>query len=96
MASLPPLRQAMEAAATGPVLVLDTGEMSFADSSALNLLLLMHQTTTLRIAAPPHQLIAASLRAFRPHSASQDGATLRTARQLPQNNVGSVLPCGVC
>lgn len=60
MDSLPPLRQAMEAAAAaGPVLVLDTGEMSFADSSALNLLLLMHQTTTLRIAAPPpHQLIA--------------------------------------
>lgn len=56
--SLPPLRQVMEAAATtGPVLVLDTGEVSFADSSALNLLLLMHQTSTLRIAAPPPQLM---------------------------------------
>lgn len=55
------------AAAAGPVPVLVTGEMSFADSSALNLLLLMHQTTTLSIAAPPHQL----MRLLQPTGADQ-------------------------
>ncbi|GAA1934374.1 hypothetical protein GCM10009837_70290 [Streptomyces durmitorensis] len=58
MDSMPPVREAMErAAAALPVLILDTGAVSFADSSALNLLLLIHQATTLRIAAPPPQLL---------------------------------------
>lgn len=58
MDSVPPLREAMERAATAlPVLILDAGEVRFADSTALNLLLRIHQATTLRIAAPPAQLV---------------------------------------
>ncbi|MFJ8802815.1 STAS domain-containing protein [Streptomyces sp. NPDC102487] len=40
------------AAAAHPVLVVDGGAVTFADSSALNLLLRMHQVTTLRLANP--------------------------------------------
>lgn len=39
------------------VLVLDASQVTFADSSALNRLLLIHQATTLRIAAPAPQLL---------------------------------------
>ncbi|MEU8956638.1 STAS domain-containing protein [Streptomyces sp. NPDC048518] len=58
MHTVPPLRRAMETAAVAlPVLVLDVAEVTFADSSALNLLLVIHQSTTLRIAAPQPQLL---------------------------------------
>jgi anti-anti-sigma factor len=56
--TLPPLAQAMEeAAAAHQVLVLDAAAVSFADSSALNLLLRIHQSTALRIASPRPQLL---------------------------------------
>ncbi|CAM5364591.1 hypothetical protein SALBM135S_08475 [Streptomyces alboniger] len=58
MDSVPALRRVMESAAAAlPVLVLDARAVTFADSSALNLLLLVHQATTLRIAGPPPQLL---------------------------------------
>ncbi|MEU9031152.1 STAS domain-containing protein [Streptomyces sp. NPDC048383] len=44
------------AAATHRTVVLDTGAMTFGDSSFLNLLLKMHRITQLRIAAPQPQL----------------------------------------
>lgn len=51
--TLPPLRQALEAAADAqPTTVLDLSDVTFADSSALNLLLLFSQSTDLRLAAP--------------------------------------------
>ncbi|MEV6756614.1 STAS domain-containing protein [Streptomyces sp. NPDC051214] len=53
-----PLRQAAEAAAAMfPALVLDFGAVTFADSSALNLLLLLHDITELHVAAPQPQLL---------------------------------------
>ncbi|MDQ1041697.1 anti-anti-sigma factor [Streptomyces sp. V3I8] len=56
--SLPPLRQAMEeAAAAHPAVVLDASGVTFVDSSALNLLLHFHRSTTLRIVAPSPQLV---------------------------------------
>ncbi|MGP3683505.1 STAS domain-containing protein [Streptomyces sp. IBSNAI002] len=55
--TLPPLEEALVAAADGHrVVVLDAGSITFGDSSFLNLLLRMHQLTTLRIAAPGEQL----------------------------------------
>ncbi|MEV0528792.1 STAS domain-containing protein [Streptomyces sp. NPDC050439] len=58
MDTVPALREAMERAASAlPVLILDVSEVSFADSTALNLLLRIHQTTTLRIAAAPAQML---------------------------------------
>ncbi|MEV6757092.1 STAS domain-containing protein [Streptomyces sp. NPDC051214] len=58
MDSVPALREAMERAASAlPVVILDAREVSFADSTALNLLLQIHQATTLRIAAPPAQML---------------------------------------
>ncbi|MGW7271642.1 STAS domain-containing protein [Streptomyces sp. NPDC054864] len=58
MDSVPSLREVMErAAAALPVLVLDASGVTFADSSALNLLLLIHQASTLRIAAAPPQML---------------------------------------
>ncbi|WP_367048130.1 STAS domain-containing protein [Streptomyces sp. Je 1-332] len=57
MDSVPSLREVMEkAAAALPVLVLDASGVTFADSSALNLLLLVHQASTLRIVAAPQML----------------------------------------
>ncbi|MCF3960195.1 STAS domain-containing protein [Streptomyces fuscigenes] len=55
--TLPPLRKALQAAAaTHPVSVLDLAGVTFADSSALNLLLLSSQATDLRLAAPAQAL----------------------------------------
>ncbi|MEW2546343.1 STAS domain-containing protein [Streptomyces sp. NPDC047002] len=56
--SLPPLRAALEAAAAAhPVTVLDASGVTFADSSALNLLLDTAQASALRIAAPSEALL---------------------------------------
>ncbi|MGW0797631.1 STAS domain-containing protein [Streptomyces sp. NPDC002692] len=56
-ASLPPLRRALEdAGAAHPVVVLDASATGFADSSALNLLLRIHQTATLRLVSPSRRL----------------------------------------
>ncbi|CAM5497776.1 STAS domain-containing protein [Streptomyces xanthochromogenes] len=56
--TLAPLQQALEeAAATRPVVVFDASAVPFADSSTLNLLLRIHRTTTLRIAAAQPQLL---------------------------------------
>ncbi|MFJ7271692.1 STAS domain-containing protein [Streptomyces sp. NPDC099050] len=41
---------------THPVVILDTGGVTFADSTFLNLLLRAHAATDLRVAATPHQL----------------------------------------
>lgn len=58
LGSLPPLRQVVETASVvHPVLVLDLGDVTFADSSTLNLLLVAHRATTLRIAAPQPQVL---------------------------------------
>ncbi|MFE5141328.1 STAS domain-containing protein [Streptomyces fagopyri] len=55
--SLPPLRQVLEdAGAAHPVVVLDASAAGFADSSALNLLLRVHQSATLRLVAPSRRL----------------------------------------
>ncbi|MGJ5748805.1 STAS domain-containing protein [Streptomyces puniciscabiei] len=57
MHSIPPLADALSAAASKhPKVVLDTSGVVFADSSFLNLLILTHQTGTLRVVAPPQQL----------------------------------------
>jgi anti-anti-sigma factor len=56
--TLAPLREALEAAAAEhPVTVLDGAGITFADSSALNLLLDTAGRTTLRIAAPSASLL---------------------------------------
>jgi anti-anti-sigma factor len=56
--TLPPLRQALEAAADAqPTTVLDLSDVTFADSSALKLLLLFSQSTDLRLAAPSGALL---------------------------------------
>ncbi|WP_411104888.1 STAS domain-containing protein [Streptomyces sp. cmx-4-9] len=44
------------AAATHRIVVLDASRLTFADSSFLNLLLRVHRSTALRIAAPQPQL----------------------------------------
>ncbi|MGW6054312.1 STAS domain-containing protein [Streptomyces sp. NPDC055189] len=55
--SIYPLHRATQAAAEAvPTLVLDLSAVTFADSSALNLLITLHHTTTLRVAAPQPQL----------------------------------------
>ncbi|MEU6590878.1 STAS domain-containing protein [Streptomyces sp. NPDC046881] len=55
--SIPPLADALDAAARKhPKVVLDASGVDFADSTFLNLLILTHQTGTLRVAAPPRQL----------------------------------------
>jgi anti-anti-sigma factor len=57
MQSIEPLADALDAAARKhPKVVLDASGVAFADSSFLNLLILTHQTGTLRVAAPPWQL----------------------------------------
>ncbi|WP_329455163.1 STAS domain-containing protein [Streptomyces sp. NBC_01497] len=56
--TLAPLRDALEAAvAEHPVTILDASGITFADSSALNLLLNTAQGTDLRIAAPSASLL---------------------------------------
>ncbi|MGW8329150.1 STAS domain-containing protein [Streptomyces sp. NPDC055808] len=56
--TVPLLARALErAAAAAPVVVLDVGGVTFADSTTLNLLLRTHRATTLRIAAPQTQLL---------------------------------------
>ncbi|MFJ8160269.1 STAS domain-containing protein [Streptomyces sp. NPDC096136] len=55
--TLAPLEEALTAAADRhPLVVLDVGAVTFGDSSFLNLLLRVHRTTVLRIAAPGRQL----------------------------------------
>ncbi|MFJ4922957.1 STAS domain-containing protein [Streptomyces sp. NPDC088725] len=55
--SLAPLRETLEAAAAAHrVLVLDITDVTFGDSSFLNLLLRTGEATSLRIAAPSEQL----------------------------------------
>ncbi|MEV8321412.1 STAS domain-containing protein [Streptomyces sp. NPDC059900] len=56
--SIGPLREAAVGAAAGfPVLVLDFGAVTFADSAALNLLLILHRSTRLYVAAPCARLL---------------------------------------
>ncbi|MFH8487739.1 STAS domain-containing protein [Streptomyces longisporoflavus] len=56
--SIAPLDRATQAAvAAVPTLVVDLGAVTFADSSALNLLLVLHHSTALRVAAPQPQLM---------------------------------------
>lgn len=55
--TLAPLEQALVSAADRHgLVVLDARAITFGDSSFLNLLLRMHQRTTLRVAAPGEQL----------------------------------------
>ncbi|MEU6775381.1 STAS domain-containing protein [Streptomyces sp. NPDC046759] len=57
MHSIQPLTDALNAAARKhPKVILDASGVDFADSTFLNLLILTHQTGTLRVAAPPEQL----------------------------------------
>ncbi|MGW2258838.1 STAS domain-containing protein [Streptomyces sp. NPDC001780] len=57
MHSIPPLAHALTtAAATHAKVVLDTSRVTFADSSLVNLLVLVHQRTALRVAAPGPRL----------------------------------------
>ncbi|MFF3699233.1 STAS domain-containing protein [Streptomyces sp. NPDC002221] len=56
--TLPPLQQALEAAAASrPVVVFDASGVPFADSSTLNLLLTINHVTALRIAGAQSQLL---------------------------------------
>lgn len=51
--TLAPLAEALDRAATAQqAIILDAGDITFADSSALNMLLRTHQATTLLVAAP--------------------------------------------
>ncbi|MFD5710915.1 STAS domain-containing protein [Streptomyces pharetrae] len=55
--SITPLANALRTAVEAhPKVVLDASGITFADSTLLNLLILTHQTGTLRVAAPSHQL----------------------------------------
>ncbi|MET9700778.1 STAS domain-containing protein [Streptomyces sp. NPDC006529] len=59
MDTLGPLAEALQTAArTHDVVVLDASQISFGDSSFLNLLLNTHKITTLRVAAPQKQLLS--------------------------------------
>jgi anti-anti-sigma factor len=56
--SIRPLADAVGAAAgKHPVVVLDASQVTFADSSFLNLLILTHRAGTLRLAAPSRQVL---------------------------------------
>lgn len=56
--SLPPLTDALtEASASHSTVVLDASGITFADSSFLNLMLRVHRSTALRVAAPQAQLL---------------------------------------
>ncbi|MFD7701746.1 STAS domain-containing protein [Streptomyces caelestis] len=55
--SVKPLAEALDTAAEKyPRVVLDASGVTFADSALLNLLILTHQATDLRVAAPTRQL----------------------------------------
>ncbi|MEV7030387.1 STAS domain-containing protein [Streptomyces sp. NPDC093272] len=57
LTSTPALAAALEAGARSHArVVLDATGLTFADSTVLNLLLHVHRTTVLRVAAPPPQL----------------------------------------
>ena len=57
MESVTPLADALDTAASKhPKVVLDASNITFADSTLLNLLLLTHQATALRVVAPQQQL----------------------------------------
>ncbi|MFF0195624.1 STAS domain-containing protein [Streptomyces anulatus] len=57
LASIAPLQEALKAAARKyPKVVLDASAVTFADSAFLNLLILAHQTGSLRIVAPSRQV----------------------------------------
>ncbi|MFD8201452.1 STAS domain-containing protein [Streptomyces sp. NPDC059701] len=57
MHSITPLADALDAAAKEhPRVVLDASGITFADSTLLNLLILAHQSTDFRVAAPTQQL----------------------------------------
>ncbi|MFF9206564.1 STAS domain-containing protein [Streptomyces sp. NPDC014986] len=57
MQSVKPLAEALNTAARNHrKVILDASGISFADSALLNLLILTHQSTTLRVAAPARQL----------------------------------------
>ncbi|MFH9132829.1 STAS domain-containing protein [Streptomyces sp. NPDC017524] len=57
LASIAPLREALQAAARKyPMVVLDASAVTFADSAFLNLLILAHQTGPLCIVAPSRQV----------------------------------------
>ncbi|MFD7919460.1 STAS domain-containing protein [Streptomyces sp. NPDC059740] len=57
MHSVTPLADVLTSAAVEKTkVVLDTSGVTFADSSFLNLVILVHQTTTLRLAAPGPQV----------------------------------------
>ncbi|MEV8565544.1 STAS domain-containing protein [Streptomyces sp. NPDC051322] len=58
MDSVTPLAEALTTAAIKhPKVLLDTSGVTFADSSFLNLIILVHQTTALRVVAPGPQLL---------------------------------------
>ncbi|MER7112649.1 STAS domain-containing protein [Streptomyces sp. NPDC000229] len=58
MTTIAPLADALsQAAASHPAVVLDASHLTFADSTFLNVLLRVHGTTSLRIAAPTPQLV---------------------------------------
>ncbi|OQR63472.1 anti-anti-sigma factor [Streptomyces maremycinicus] len=55
--TIAPLEEALDTAARKhSLVVLDACGVSFADSTFLNLLLRIHQTTALRVAGPPRRL----------------------------------------
>ncbi|WP_436954603.1 STAS domain-containing protein [Streptomyces sp. SudanB182_2057] len=57
MCSVKPLAEALDAAAEEHrTVVLDASGITFGDSSLLNLLILAHQKTDLRVAAPTRQI----------------------------------------
>jgi anti-anti-sigma factor len=57
MDSITPLATALETAAQKhPKIVLDASGITFADSTFLNLLILTHRMTDMRVAAPTHQV----------------------------------------
>jgi anti-anti-sigma factor len=55
--NLGPLRQDLETAAEGPLVILDASGITFADSSFLSVLLSVRQLTDLRVAGAPPQLL---------------------------------------
>ncbi|MEV6796314.1 STAS domain-containing protein [Streptomyces sp. NPDC051320] len=58
MHSITPLAEVLTTAAIQhPKVVLDTSGVTFADSSFLNLIIIVHQTTALRVVAPGPQLL---------------------------------------
>ncbi|MFI7317092.1 STAS domain-containing protein [Streptomyces venezuelae] len=57
MGSITPLSEVLHAAAKQyPKVILDASDVTFADSTFLNLIILIHQTGTLRLVAPSAQV----------------------------------------